>query len=277
VILRAIIMETEDGRLQCSVAFKYKCTVKNCMKKVLVLVIVIIAVVSVQAYTLADYPKFFVEGDRFRAIYVIGEEAPALDVVSATVLSTALVKYPNVTTEIGTSRIDTEIADIRTKNAIVIGSPCENRAAAQLEGNPQPCNKNLGGGAGYIKLFEQNGRVQLLITGLSAEDRHQAARFLAERSLSRLNVSSYIISTSTNSTPQFFTRNSTNQAKNNTTTRAAILPQVNTSVVLAQPSTPVVEAAPPPPVVIGEYEPLRELPAKKGFFSRLWAWLKNVF
>lgn len=248
------------------------------MKSTMLLLSVLLLVVSVNAYTLADYPKFFVEGDRFKAIYVIGEEAPALDVVSATVISTALVKYPNVTTEIGTSRIDSEIADITTKNAIVIGSPCDNTAAAKLEGNPVPCYKNLGGSAGYIKLFENNGKVQLLITGLTAQDRHQAAKFLAERSLSKLDVMSYIIPTSTNSTPQFYVRNQSNQTKSNVTTRAAILPSVNTSAsVVTTPPVPVVQPEPPKPVQIGEYEPLDELPERKGVFARIWGWLKSIF
>ena len=245
----------------------------------LVSAVALLLLACVNAYTLADYPYFFIEEDRFKAIYVIGEEAPALDVISATVLSTALAKYPNVTTEIGTSRIDTEVPDVTTKNAIVIGSPCENRAAAQLEGDPSPCNKNLGGSAGYIKLFEHNGKVQLLITGITAEDRNQAAKFLAERSLSQLNGTTYVIPTTTNSVPQAFVQKKTNksnqirannQVQNNTVTQASQSPANSPAVV-------VVSQEPPKPVQIGKYEPLSELPPRKGFFERMWGWLKNLF
>ena len=250
------------------------------MKRVLFVVVVLVLAISVNAYTLVDYPTFFVEGDRFRAIYVIGEEAPALDVVSATVLSTALVKYPNVTTEIGTSRIDSEIPDVTTKNAIVIGSPCENSAAAKLEGNPVPCNKNLAGSVAYIKLFENNGKVQLLITGLTTEDRYQAAKFLAEKSL-QLKVKEYIVPTSTNSTPVFFARNVTNQSNETKQTEKVVEPpkvvqQVGPPApVTSPPQTEVKEE--PKPVQIGEYEPLSEMPEKKGIFARLWGWIKSLF
>ena len=249
---------------------------ERCMKKPAFL-LALLLVASVHAYTLANYPSFFVTGDRFKATYVIGEEAPALDVVSATVLSTALVRYPNLTTEIGTSRLDTEITDITAINAIVIGSPCENIAAARLEGNPQPCNKNLGGSVAYIKIFQHNGKVQLLITGITAEDRHQAAEFLAERNLDKLNLTEYTIPTTTNSTPFFFARNQTTKNTTNQTVHSVEKYIANTTNITVNLPPPTPQLAPPPPQPVGDYEPLYEMPKRKGFFARLWDWITHLF
>ncbi|HLF54481.1 MAG TPA: hypothetical protein VI612_02065 [Candidatus Nanoarchaeia archaeon] len=234
--------------------------------------LLLLLITTASAYTISDYPTFFVENGKFQAIYVVGEESPSLDVVSATVISTALAKYPNVTTDIGTARLDIEIADITKKDAIVIGSPCENKAAAQLEGNPEPCYKDLGGSAGYIKLFEKGGNVQLLITGFTAEDRHAAAKFLAERA-TNIHLSSYIIPTNTGSTPPFFEQKN-KTAQNTTTAQNATIETKETPVENTQ-----LEAKAELTVTkqVGEYEPLRELPKKKGFFERFWNWLTSFF
>lgn len=236
------------------------------------LIMLILFAGSVSAYTISDYPYFFVQNGRFNAIYVIGEESSALDVVSATAISTALAKYPNVTTEIGTSRLDIEISDITKKNAIVVGSPCENRAAYALEGSPEPCYKNLGGSAGYIKLFENDGKVQLLITGLTAKDRHAAAKFLAEKNIANIKLSTYVIPTSTGSTPQFFEQNRKTEK-----TPEPNITSSESQAVLPSPEATIAPVAQVQEKKIGEYEPLKELPKKRGFWARLWSWIKGLF
>ncbi len=247
------------------------------MKKELLVFLLLISTAS--AYTISDYPSFFVQDSKFKALYVIGEESPSLDVVSATVISAALAKYPNVTTEIGTSRIDSEIADIKKENAIVIGSPCENKAAAQLEGNPVPCDKNLIGSTGYLKLYENNGKTQLLITGISAEDRHQAAKFLAGKSLLSLETKEFIVPTTTNSMPANNTKTA-NQTKTTSSSKSVAQPLTANQ----QPQTTNHE---PPQTTndklqttnqpIGDYESLEELPPKKNVFVRFWNWLMRLF
>lgn len=238
-------------------------------KELLILSFFLVA--AVQAYTISDYPSFFVQDGKFRAIYVIGEEAPSLDVVSATVVSTALAKYPNVTTEIGTSRIDSEISDIKKENAIVIGSPCENIAAAQLEGNPEPCYKNLSGSTGYLKLFESNGKVQLLITGLTAEDRHQTAKFLASKNLDAMKLKEYIVQTSTNSIPPTILKTVKNE------TKPANYKPANYSTNSTQQAKAAAKVETPKEVPLGDYEPLEELPLEKSVFVRFWNWLMRLF
>lgn len=238
------------------------------MKRVMACLIFLILCVSVQAAMLSDYPYLFVSQRKFDAIYVIGEEAPALDVVSATVLSTALARYPNITVTVGNSRIDSEVPNIVYRNAIVIGSPCENQAAAILEGNPTPCFANLSGGIGYIKLFEQNNRTQLLITGLEEEDRHAAAKFLATAALHNILSKEFqVASGSGSSIPAKYAKlNLTNAAVSNIT---------NVTVVKNQ--TKLVNVTKTKKEKIGEYEPLARLPERKGWFSRFIDWLLSFF
>ncbi len=235
--------------------------------------ILLLTVNIASAYTIADWPSFYVKNGKFNAMYIIGEEAPSLDVVSGTIISTSLAKFENVTTEIGTSAIDTEVADVTKKDAIVIGSPCENKAAAQLLGNPEPCNNELGGSFGYIKLFENNGKVQLLITGLNEKDRHSAAKYLAETDLKGLKTTAHIVFSGSGSIPSYFekknqTSNSTE--RNNTLQNATLINK--TSLTAIQNNTKI-----QPEKKAGKYEPLKDLPRKKGIWEKFIEWLKRVF
>lgn len=250
------------------------------MRKLTLLILAAILLAgTANAATLSDFPRMFARGNNFSAIYVIGEEAPALDVVSATVISTSLARY-NLTTAVGTSRLDVEVGDITLHDAIIIGSPCENRAAAQLEKNPNPCNANLSGSAGYLKLFENNGKKQLLITGLTAEDRHQAARYLAREDLTILKLSTFIVPTKTGSKIPYFgnlTLKNTTVVKNATNASAPI---VNATPETPKPAntTAAVNKTKVKPA-IGEYEPLGDRPTRKpkGIFDRFWSWVKGIF
>lgn len=234
------------------------------MKKLLLF---LLCAMTVSAYSISDFPYFFAPNGTFNALYVVGEETDALDVVSATLISTSLARF-SVNTTIGTSRIDSEIGNITTRNAIVIGSPCENTAAAQLEGFPNPCFAKYGGSVGYIKLFEQNGRVQLLITGLTPEDRHAAAKFFAQTNVSLMKTKEYVLSTNTKSVPPFFQQpNITISAPSNVT----VSQPVNATV---QQNTTQVKKEPPK---VAKYESLKEMPKKKGVWARFWNWLTSIF
>ena len=160
-------------------------------KRALILLFIILSFAAF-ALDLCDYPYMFVHGETFDPAYVLGEEAPSLDIVSATILSTAITEYK---VKVGTSKLDSEISDVKKINAIVIGNPCVNKAAADLEGNPLFCYEGLEGGKGYAKLFSNNGKYQLLITGISAQDRKAMAEYLAENYLGNLKTKTFSINT----------------------------------------------------------------------------------
>lgn len=236
--------------------------------------LLLLVIPSVSAYSLADWPKFFVTDGKFSAKYVVAEESSALDVVSATIISTSLAKFENVTTEVGTSVLDSEVSDIKLFNAIVVGSPCENSAAARLMNNPEPCYKDLAGSVGYIKLFQSGGRVQLLITGLDEKDRNSAAKYLAEKSLSNVNVTEYLVPSNSGSTPVFFEQKFFVKNESNVSNVSVQAPVVNVSSVKAEVHVKNVSSVKPK---VGKYEPLESVPKKKGFFASFWSWLKSLF
>lgn len=245
------------------------------MKKAWLLMFLLIIQVA-SAATIADWPQFFVKSGKFNAKYVVGEEAPALDVVSATVISTSLAKFENVTTDVGTSTLDSEITNISMFNAIVVGSPCENKAAAQLMGNPEPCYKNLAGSIGYIKIFESNGRVQVLITGLDEKDRNAAAKYLANKDMSGIKATEYLVQSNSGSVPSFFEQRikAKNAAKNLTANITAPVKITNMT-----PPQQIINATPvPKKITPGPYEPLDGVPKiERGWWASFWGWLKGLF
>ncbi len=247
------------------------------MKKAWWLLLLLLLSASASAYSISDWPKFFVKDNKFSAQYVVGDEAPALDVVSATVISTSLAKFENVTVEVGTSTLDSEIVDITSRNAIVIGSPCTMIAASKLMGDPNPCYKDLGGSVGYIKLYENNGKVQLLITGLDEKDRSAAAKYLANRNLKDIATNEYIVPSNSGSLPTFIEQRlkAKNVTKNVTVSNFTVPsditepPQVNVSLPKVEPKK----------VEIDKYEPLTEIPKaeEKGWWASFWDWLMSLF
>jgi len=250
------------------------------MKKWLIVLLLIIPLVS--ASTISDWPKFFVHSGKFQAKYVIGDEAPALDVVSATVISTSLAKFQNVTTEVGTSTLDSEISNISIHDAIVIGSPCENKAAFELMGSPEPCYKDLGGSVGYIKLYQRSGKTQLLITGLDAKDRNSAAKYLAQKDLSGIKSSEYVVPSNSGSVPSFFVHKEKSGTKNvtvNTTYEDKNVTYISQTLVPNIQQNMTAQNVTSKKVALGSYVPLSVIPKiqKKGWWARFWDWLTSLF
>jgi len=250
------------------------------MKKLLILLLLLPAVHAIE---LSDWPDFFVSNNKFSAKYVVGEESPSMDVVSATIISTSLAQFESLTTEVGTSKIDSEISDIRDHDAIVIGNPCENSAALQLLGNPNPCYKDLAGSVGYIKVFEHGSKVQILITGLNEKDRRAAAKFLADNKISGVHTDGYMVVSNSGSTPTFFAKKMKQQANtvsqnttiitstSNTTTENFTISSNTSSNISTSQEAEVTEED------FGPYEPIEEMPEEKGFWSSLWGWLAGLF
>ncbi|MBI3036133.1 hypothetical protein HYY73_00015 [Candidatus Woesearchaeota archaeon] len=92
-----------------------------------------------------------------------------------------IVYYETSPIEVGTAKLASEVADITAQNAIVVGGPCANAAAASLMGNPANCAEGFTEGKAMVKLVESaNGKVALLVAGASAMDTRRAARVLAD-------------------------------------------------------------------------------------------------
>ncbi|MDO8740119.1 MAG: S-layer protein [Candidatus Woesearchaeota archaeon] len=81
---------------------------------------------------------------------------------------------------VGTAKLDSEVADIKAQNAIIIGGPCANTAAAAIMGSPSPCGKDFTEGKAMVKLYENAGKVAMLVAGYNAEDTRRASRVASQ-------------------------------------------------------------------------------------------------
>ncbi|MBI2144232.1 hypothetical protein HYU17_03725 [Candidatus Woesearchaeota archaeon] len=123
-----------------------------------------------------DYP---VNGQRLPIVVVT---APGATVATTTASEAGQVVYYETTpVEVGSAKLATEVSDIKAQNAIVVGGPCANAAAAEVMGNPADCAEGFTEGKAMLKLVEHaNGKVALLVAGASAMDTRRASRVLAD-------------------------------------------------------------------------------------------------
>lgn len=120
---------------------------------------------------LADFPDFLDDD----TIVVVGNDAPALDVVSATDLVTTLQSQGIVLDVVLFEDVE-ELED----DAILIGRPCDNPFVNQiLEIEEDECGGFITADTGVIKLVEE-GDVFIIIAGHGPEDTRNAVNYLAE-------------------------------------------------------------------------------------------------
>ena len=79
------------------------------------------------------------------------------------------------------TKLDSEVADAKAQNLIVVGGPCVNSVAAELLGNPTNCAEGFTAGKARIKLVENGGKVAMLVAGYSGADTRLAGKVLAHK------------------------------------------------------------------------------------------------
>jgi len=178
------------------------------IKKLAILVLLTILMagtVSASVFDMSDYPTMFVKEGKFRSYLVVGEQAPAEDVVSAMNIATRL-QYEMM----GSNRVinhqvklDTEVPqDIYSKNLILVGKACDNKVMLKFLRDhytmPQLDCANpfsLSAGEGIIKYLRENNKHQLIVSGYEPEDTRRAAQVLheLEENLALLNGHEIIV------------------------------------------------------------------------------------
>lgn len=123
--------------------------------------------------TLADYPEFL-----NNPLLIVGDNAPATDVITATVISTYLVAN-DITP---TTKLASEIAGFTTDDLILIGSPCENDAIARLlHYTAKTCTDIISSqNNAVIKLFVNPTNDIIIITGYDNGDTRDASKMLTD-------------------------------------------------------------------------------------------------
>ncbi len=129
---------------------------------------------------LSDYPTMFLTEGKFNGLFVVGESAAPIDVLSMIDVAVFFATLGYYEPSMGATKLDSEIASVPAQNLIVVGNPCVNTVAAELLGFPSDCTEGFEPGKAKIQLFQHaNGNYALLIAGYSGEDTRLAAKVLA--------------------------------------------------------------------------------------------------
>lgn len=114
--------------------------------------------------------------------YPEAQRLPQLYVTSgATTTSTTSTGDLVAVTIVDATKLDSEIASVSAQNLIVVGGPCVNTVAAELMGNPANCAEGFTAGKAKVKLFENGGKVAMLVAGYSGADTRLAGKVVAHR------------------------------------------------------------------------------------------------
>jgi len=130
---------------------------------------------------LSNYPELFIKGKSLNGIFVVGDQAPADDVIAAIDISMSFQKYG--VSKTGEAMLASEVNHYK-RNIISVGRPCDNAVTAQiLRANgisdyDFDCSYGLKPGQAMVYLFDYHGYAHLLVFGYSRLETRQAARQL---------------------------------------------------------------------------------------------------
>ena len=125
---------------------------------------------------LSTYPDMFIKDGNFNAVIVVGDKAPASDVIAQSNLIQFFVGYLGKTL-VGSAKLASEI-DALEQNIISIGSPCHNPVSAQIMIDPKPCDKWMEPGKAFIMLYYYKGYTHMVIEGYSDKGTREAVNAL---------------------------------------------------------------------------------------------------
>lgn len=123
---------------------------------------------------LEDYPDFF---KRKSGFIIVGAKAPSSDVAAGMDISGGLTDV----TQNFVSALDNEILSLDSVNAIVIGTPCDNKWSAELLPYKRDCLEYVEKGKAVIRLFKTGeNSYAVLVFGYGVEDTRRAALLLKD-------------------------------------------------------------------------------------------------
>ncbi|MBW3004408.1 hypothetical protein KY310_01080 [Candidatus Woesearchaeota archaeon] len=135
---------------------------------------------------LSNYPELFIKGRSLNGNFVVGDQAPADDVIAAIDISVSFQKYG--VSKTGGAMLASEISNYN-RNIISVGRPCDNAVTAQiLRANgisdyDFDCSYGLKPGQAVVYLFDYNGYAHMLVFGYSRLETRQMARALTFQKL----------------------------------------------------------------------------------------------
>jgi len=126
-------------------------------------------------YVIFGYPEESVYGNIF--VSPTGAEITTTENEGAVIETTVVNRIV-----VNAAKLDSEITDITSMNAIVVGGPCVNSAAAILMGHPEKCWESIPENKAIIKLYEDGNNVAILVAGRNALNTRMASKVLAHSS-----------------------------------------------------------------------------------------------
>ena len=118
-----------------------------------------------------EYP----ESQRYPLVYITTKGASFSEVGSTTTEAVTVQRI-----QVGAAKLASEVSDVKAQNAILVGGPCANAAAATVLDNPVDCAEGFTPGEGRVELYEHtNGNVAMLVAGYAALDTRNAAQVVA--------------------------------------------------------------------------------------------------
>jgi hypothetical protein len=123
---------------------------------------------------LAVYPSFFVKEGKLDAYIIVGDTAPANDVIAATDIAAGLRGYAEISPARLVSEVGVEISE--NNNFIIVG----NEAVEKLDSENLLDLEPWGKGEGVIQVFKDRDFVILTVTGSTEMDIRNAAKVLSK-------------------------------------------------------------------------------------------------
>jgi hypothetical protein len=116
--------------------------------------------------------------ERGALVYVVGGVAQSSRTGSSKgTVETVVIEKINV----GAAKLDSEISNVWAQNLVLVGGPCANQAALEVMGvSAGTCADGFMEGKAMIKLYENSGKVAMVVAGYSAMDTRRATRVLAD-------------------------------------------------------------------------------------------------
>ena len=140
---------------------------------------------------LSTFPEMFIKDGNFNAAIVVGDKAPASDVVSQSNLIQFFISYTGNTLT-GSAKLASEINTLE-QNIISIGSPCHNQISSQIMIDPKPCDKWLEPSKAFIILYYYKGYTHMVIEGYSDKGTRDAVNFLINHRIGSLSGTNLLV------------------------------------------------------------------------------------
>ena len=137
---------------------------------------------------LENYPDYFIQDGKFKGVLVVGDKAPAEDVISISDIAMSLqyssgASQENATVitkiEVGATKLASEVSDPYAQNIIAVGRPCVNAIVSKFLDNTTDCYYGLSEGYGTIKLMNLQSKIQLMVFGHDNTDTRTTSAVIA--------------------------------------------------------------------------------------------------